>query len=177
MSNEENSPETSNEERGLLVARVFDAPRELLWKAWTEPECFKRWWGPRHYTAPVIRIDFRVGGKYHYCMRSPDGKDFWSTGVYREIVPLERFVAVDSFADADGNVVPATYYGMDPDIRLERQVVVTFADLYGKTLMAVRQAGMPAGRGSEFAVAGWGEAFDKLAASLADPHPDVGSGR
>lgn len=100
----------------LVLTRVFDAPRERVWKAWTQPEEVKRWWGPKGFTAPFVTIDFRVGGKYLYCMRAPDGKDYWSTGVYREIVPLEKIVATDSFADPEGNVVSATHYGMNADI-------------------------------------------------------------
>ncbi|KAF5075772.1 Activator of Hsp90 ATPase -like protein [anaerobic digester metagenome] len=71
----------------LLVERVFDAPRELVWKAWTEPGYLKRWWGPKGFTAPAIEIDLRVGGRYLYGMRSPEGQDFWSTGEFREGCP------------------------------------------------------------------------------------------
>src|SRR5690606_1283147 len=67
------------------ITRVFDAPRELVWKAWTDPQHFMRWWGPREYTCPVCEMDFRIGGKYLYCMRSPEGNDYWGTGVFREI--------------------------------------------------------------------------------------------
>lgn len=101
------------------ITRVFDAPREKAWKAWTDPEGVKKRWGPKNFTAPHISIDLRVGGAYLYCMRSPDGKDYWSTGVYREIVPLERLVLTDSFADEKGNVVPASHYGMPGDWPLE----------------------------------------------------------
>src|SRR5512145_956811 len=91
----------------LVITRVFDAPRELVWKAWTDPERFKLWWGPESFTAPACEIDLRVGGKYLACMRSPEGQDYWSTGVYRDIVPMKRIVYTDSFADDKGNVVPA----------------------------------------------------------------------
>src|SRR6267378_2706264 len=60
----------------LVITRVFDAPREQVWNAWTDPEQFKKWWGPEHFTAPVSEIDLRVGGTYFNCMRSPDGKDY-----------------------------------------------------------------------------------------------------
>jgi uncharacterized protein YndB with AHSA1/START domain len=98
---------------------VFDAPRELVWKAWTDPERMQRWWGPKHFTAPVWKIDLRAGGVYLYCMRSPEGQDYWSTGVYREIVDPERIVCTDSFADEKGNPVPASHYGMGEDWPLE----------------------------------------------------------
>jgi len=74
-------------DRELVITRVFEAPRERVWKAWSDAERLKRWWGPKHFTAPVCKIDFRVGGSYLSCMRSPEGQDYWSTGAYREIVP------------------------------------------------------------------------------------------
>jgi len=150
----------------LFIIRVFDAPRELVWKAWSEPEHFKRWWGPKTFTAPECKLDFRVGGKYLACMRAPDGKDYWSTGVYREIVPLQRIVYTDNFADEKGKIVPASFYGMPGDFPDETVVTVTFEDLGGKTRMTLRHAGMPAGKMSELAEQGWNESFDKLSASL-----------
>lgn len=100
---------------GLTITRFFDASPGLVWKAWTYPGLVKRWWGPKGFTAPFIRLDLREGGKYLFCMRSPEGQDFWSTGVYREIVPMRRIVATDSFSDEKGNIVPASHYGMSGD--------------------------------------------------------------
>lgn len=151
----------------LVLTRVFDAPRERVWKAWTEPEEVMRWWGPKGFTAPSAEIDLRVGGKYLYCMRAPDGKDYWSTGVYREIVPMTKLVASDSFADEKGNVVPATYYGMSADLPLQMLITLTFEDLGGTTKMTLRHSGFPAGPDASMAEQGWSESFDKLAASIA----------
>lgn len=154
-------------ERALVITRIFDAPCEKVWKAWTEPERVKRWWGPKGFTAPIIKIDFRVGGKYLYCMRGagPDGvvRDFWSTGVYRKIVPLKIIVCTDSFADEKGNVVPASHYGMSGEWPKELLVTVTFEEQDGKTKMTLRHAGMPAGENQDLARQGWNESFDKLA--------------
>jgi len=150
----------------LLIERTFDAPRERLWKAWTDPELMKRWWGPAVFTAPVINIDLRVGGKYHYCMRSPDGKDYWSTGIYNEIVPNERLVVTDSFADEKGNVVPGSYYGMPGDLPLEMHVTVTFEEQGGRTRMTLKHSGFPDGPHQDMARQGWNESFDKLGRSL-----------
>ena len=156
----------SQTRKELRIVRVFDAPRERVWKAWTDPDRVKSWWGPRSFTAPFAKIDLRVSGKYLYCMRSPDGKDYWSTGVYREIVPLQRMVATDSFADEKGNVVPATHYGMSPDLPLEFVVTVTFEEYQGKTRLTLKHTGFPSGRDSEMASQGWNESFDKLAETL-----------
>ncbi|MCI0616974.1 SRPBCC domain-containing protein [bacterium] len=164
----EKSNELINEiaERELVITRVFDAPRELVWKAWTEPERLKGWWGPKNFTAPVSKIDLRVGGKYLSCMRSPEGQDYWSTGVYREIVPPEKLVFTDSFADEKGNVVSASQYGMGDDWPLELLVTVLFEEFQGKTKMTLRHVGLPAGEFSDMTNSGWNESFDKLAESL-----------
>jgi len=155
--------------RDLIITRLFDAPAEFVWKAWTEPERVMRWWGPIGFTSPVSRIDLRVGGEYLNCMRSPDGKDYWSKGFYREIVPPERLVMTDSFADEKGNIVPASYYGMSKDFPLEMLITVTFEEhdgKNGKTRLTLRHTGMPSGPDSEGAQQGWNESFDKLAEYL-----------
>jgi uncharacterized protein YndB with AHSA1/START domain len=158
-----NNPAMEAEEQALVITRVFDAPRELVFKAWSEPERMMRWWGPKGFTTPVCKIDFRVGGKFLNCMRSPDGKDYWSTGVYREIIEPERIVCTDSFADAEGNVVPASHYGMTGDVPMEMLITVTFEDQDGKTKLTLRHAGLPGGEHSDGANQGWSESFDKLA--------------
>ena len=157
---------SSTGQREIVITRVFDAPRELVWRAWTEPEHFMRWWGPKDFTCPVAQIDLRVGGRYLNCMRSAEGQEFWTTGVYRELVPPERIVYTDSFADADGNEVPPSHYGMGGDWADELVVTVTLEERDGKTTMTLRHTGMPAGEMSDQATAGWNESFDKLAASL-----------
>lgn len=153
-------------EQELVIMRIFDAPRKLVWKAWTDPEYMKRWWGPKGFTSPVSRIDFRVGGIYLNCMRSPEGQDYWSTGIYREIVELEKIVCTDSFSDAEGNVVPASHYGMNGDWPLELLLTVTFEEHEGKTKMTLQHVGIPAGENRDLAKAGWNESFDKLAEYL-----------
>ncbi len=151
----------------LVITRTFDAPRNVVWQGWTEPERVQKWWGPRSFTAPFIKIDFRVGGEYLYCMRSPDGKDYWSKGTYREIVAPERIVLTDSFADEKGNTVPASYYRMSPDFALESAATLVFEEDGGKTVFTLRYLGIPDGD-FENAQVGWNESLDKLAEYLAD---------
>ena len=119
--------------------------------------------GPAPFTAPSIRMDLRVGGSYLFCMRSPEGKDFWSTGVFQEVVPNERLVYTDHFADEEGRVVPATQYGLSGDFPLEMRVTVTFEEHGGKTKLTLRHAGLPAGEMSRLTGAGWNSSLDKLA--------------
>jgi uncharacterized protein YndB with AHSA1/START domain len=152
----------------IIITRIFDAPREIVWKAWTDPELTKRWWGPKIFTAPVSKIDLRVGGKYLNCMRGPDGKDYWSTGIYREIVPPKRLVMTDSFADEKGNVVPASHYGMTGEWPLELLVTMTLEEAGGKTKMTLRHEGIPSGIMREMTETGWSESFDKLALSIVE---------
>jgi uncharacterized protein YndB with AHSA1/START domain len=157
---------TQGDTKDLIITRLFDAPRELVWKAWTAPERVMHWWGPRGFTSPVSRIDLRLGGEYLSCMRSPGGKDFWSKGIFREIVALQRLVMTDSFADEKGNIVPASYYGMSTDFPLELLITVIFEERDGKTELTLRHTGMPPGADSEGARQGWSESFDKLAEYL-----------
>lgn len=155
------------ERRGrLYIQRIFDAPRELVWKAWTDPELISRWWGPAGFTAPVIRVDLREGGRYLLSMRSPEGQDFWSTGVYREVVAGERLVFTDSFSDAQGNVVPASTYGMSGDWPRELFVTVTLDEHGSGTKMILQVTGIPAGEPLDMAEAGWNESLDRLARVL-----------
>ena len=113
----------------------------------------------------MVKSDFRVGGKFLYLMRSAEGKDYWSTGVYREIDPLNRIVSTDSFADKEGNIVPASEYGMQEDWPLELMVTVTFEDHDGKTKLTLRHAGLPEGEMVKMTTDGWNESLDKFAAS------------
>ena len=154
-------------DQALVIERTFDAPRNLVWRAWSEPDLFMRWWGPRDYSCPACKIDFRVGGSWLACMRSTEGQDIWSTGEYREIVPQERIVCTDNFADADGNVVPASHYGIDGDFASEMIITVTLQESNGKTKMTLRHTGLPGGEMGEGANEGWNESLDKLAESLA----------
>jgi uncharacterized protein YndB with AHSA1/START domain len=150
-------------EQKLVITRLLDAPRELVWKAWTEPERVKRWWGPKGFTAPFCKIDLQVGGVFHYCMRSPEGKDYWNTGIYREIVEPDRIVCTDSFADEKGNIVPASHYGMSSDFPLQMLVTVTFEEHEGgKTKLTLWHVGIPSGVDHDGAQQGWNESFDKL---------------
>lgn len=153
----------------LVIIREFDAPREAVWAAWTEPELMKRWWGPKAWTTPVARMDVREGGKYLYNMGPSDGKGVWGTGTYREVVRPERLVMTDSFADENGNVVPGDEYGM-PNFPRELLVTLTFEEQDGKTKMTLRHAGVAdvSDEDRTLMQQGWNESFDKLAEMLAE---------
>ena len=92
----------------LVVKRIIDAPLELVWKAWTEPEHVMKWWGPKHYTSPSCKIDLREGGKYVFCMRAPEdqgGQEHYTAGVYKKIIPMEYLEFTQGLSDKDGNPI------------------------------------------------------------------------
>lgn len=151
----------------IRITRTFDAPKDLVWRAWTDPELLVQWWGPRGFTSPVCKIDLKVGGTYLYCMRSEDGQDFWSGGVFKEIVPMKKIVCTDYFADKDGNKLTPQTYGMDENFPEEMDIVVTFEEQMGKTTLTIvypipddfkiREALLKSGM-----EAGWNESLDKI---------------
>jgi len=150
----------------LIITRTFAAPLERVWQAFSEPEAVKRWWGPKDFTSPTAKIDFQIGGQYLFCMKGPDGKEYWSTGTYKEIVPLKKIVSTDSFSDSEGNIVSASEYGME-GFPLELEITLEFQELPdGKTQLKLTHVGIPEGKMGEMTSQGWNESLDKLAASL-----------
>jgi uncharacterized protein YndB with AHSA1/START domain len=147
-------------EDAVVIERTFDAPVDLIWQMWTNPEHFKNWYGPNGFTVPVAEMDVRVGGKRLICMASPDGSmKMWTTGEYTEIVPNERFVYIESPADENGNVVSPSTMGMPDGYPAMTEVTVLLEDLGGRTKMVMTHAGVPADSG---AGGGWEQAFVKL---------------
>ncbi|MEF3304706.1 SRPBCC domain-containing protein [Paenibacillus sp. GYB003] len=123
-------------EQELILERVFDAPRSLVFQAFSQAEHLKRWWGPRGWDLTVCNIDFRPGGVWHYCMKCVDknqgdfyGFESWGKAVYEEIVQDEKFVYVDYFSDAEGNETP----GMPAP-----RITMLFEDHEGKTKLISR---------------------------------------
>lgn len=156
-------------EKELNITRIFDAPREIVWEAWTNQDMFMKWWGPKDFTTSVSKIDIRVGGEYFNCMRAPDGQDFCSKGVFREIAELERLVMIDSFADKEGNKVSATYYGMGAEFPTEMQILVILEEQNGRTKLILKHSDVINISETELndMQQGWNESFDKLAELLA----------
>ena len=139
-------------------------PVNKVWNAWTKPENLMRWWGPAGYTSPFWTMNFTTGGKYHACMRKPDGTDIWSTGIFTEIIPQKKIVFTDSFADSNGRVVDPSYYDM-PAMQPELLVTVEFEDVSGKTGITLQHAGLPASIADD-CIKGWQSSLDKLERKL-----------
>ena len=93
------------EETRLVISRVPDAPRSLVWKAWTDQEQLARWWGPAGYRLRVATIDLRPGGLFHYAMSAPGGQPMWGKLVYQEVSPTDRMIFVSSFCDEKADTI------------------------------------------------------------------------
>jgi uncharacterized protein YndB with AHSA1/START domain len=146
-------------EREVIITRVFDAPRELVFKAWTEPDRLMRWWGPQHWTNPVCDVDLRVGGSWRIVMRAPDGGEYPCGGEYLEIVEPELLVFTNNPYDGQGNAL------------LEGLTSVTFEDLNGKTKLTLktRAKGLVSYAAAmlEGMEMGWSQSLDRLVEDVA----------
>ncbi len=160
---------TISEVERMTVTRIFDAPRELVWKAWTDPKYVMQWWGPKGFTAPVCKIDFRVGGKFLCSMKSPDGQEFWNGGDYHEIVPYEKIVSSMYFSDSEGNKIDPAALGIDHEAIEDAYDVTLFEDLGdGRTkLTFIGNEPMESAKNSG-QMEGWIQILDKVAAVVAE---------
>jgi uncharacterized protein YndB with AHSA1/START domain len=154
----------------VRIERSFDAPVDLVWQMWTDPEHFRAWFGPDGVAIAVANLDVRVGGTRLVCMamQSPDGPiQMWFTGVYREVIENERLVYTESISDENGNVPSPS----DVDLALGHptttEVCVELSDVGGRTKMVMTHTGVPS---DSPGAAGWAMAFDKLVAHLETLH-------
>jgi uncharacterized protein YndB with AHSA1/START domain len=142
----------------ITITRVFDSPRELVWKAWTDPMHLAQWWGPKMFSNSVCEADARVGGAWHIVMRAPDGREYPCGGVYREVVEPERLVFTNIATDSDGKPV------------LDGLTSVIFDDLGGKTRLTLRtRATAVVDYAAEYLKGmetGWTQSLERLAEQL-----------
>ncbi len=155
----------------FVITRVLAAPRDLVWKAWTEVEQLKAWFGPKGFTTPVAKLDFRPGGMFHYCMVAADGGKMWGRFIYREITAPERLVWVNSFSDEKGGLGRHPFSETWPQ---EMLTVVTFAEYASQTIVTVKWTALNATAAEQKTFdsnhdsmnQGWGGTFEQLAAHL-----------
>jgi len=154
----------SKKEKPIIrTHRTVNAPVEKIWEAWSTPEKMKLWWGPKTYTAPVVKMAFHEGGSILVAMEAMDGKRIWSAGRFREIVPNQHLKIMMYFSDENGNPVPAEHYSLPGKWPTEVTITVDFESLDGKTTVKVREDGIPIEM-AEKARIGWEEQLDKLEA-------------
>lgn len=141
----------------LTFRRALAAPPPLVWRMWTEPEHFARWFGPAFFEILHCRMDVRPGGALHFLHRDPAGADVWVRGTFREVVAPSWLVFTVGFSDAEGRAVPR------PGFALESVVSVTLAEADGGTMMEVRHSGLAVDQGES---EGWRMGLDRLPAAL-----------
>jgi len=148
-------------ERTVVITRLFDAPRELVFKAWTDPVMVAKWWGPKGFTNPVCEVDARPGRALRIVMRGPGGTDFPMRGIFREVVPPERLVFTNIAVDENDNPI------------LEGLTTVTFTERDGKTELTIHTTAVAQIEEASVKLAGmdagWNQSIDKLEVLLAKP--------
>jgi len=159
------SPVMEPVDRVLVIMRIFDAPRELVFRAWTDPEHLVRWFGPRGFTTTIVANDYRPGGAYCLRMRSPDGEEYWNQGVYREIAEPERLVMTWG-PGRPGNASDNGPYLESKATRPDTLLTVTFDELAGKTRLTLHQAVFESAAARDSHNRGWNSALDCLAEYL-----------
>ncbi len=120
----------------FVISRKFAAPRDLVWKVWSEPEHMKEWFSPKGFTRRSAKMDFRPGGIYHYCLATPDGKEIWGKFVYREITAPERILWVNSFSDKDGGITRHPLSSAPWPLQMLTEA--TFTERAGKTTVTIK---------------------------------------
>lgn len=152
-------------EKKIITSRVFEAPIERAWKAWTDAELVKKWWGPAKFRCPTAKIDFREGGVSLVSMKAPKefgGQESFNLWAYKRIIPMERIEFVQTFSDKNGNKLHPAQIGMPPDFPEEITTVVTFKDLgNGRTEMTVVQ-NADLGQMTKMATMGMAQSLDKM---------------
>jgi len=154
-------------DNAFVFTRTFNAPRELVWKAWTESARLMEWFGPAGFVLTVSTLDLRPGGVFHYAMRSPDGHEMWGKWVFREIVPPEKLVVVFSFSDAQQGI---TRHPMSATWPLEKLSTILLTEHEGQTTLTLRSEALNASAeeqqtfdaGHDSMHAGWSGTMDQL---------------
>jgi uncharacterized protein YndB with AHSA1/START domain len=135
MTTAKNNP-TSKPSKDFVISRIVNAPRDLVWKAWTERDRIMQWFGPKGFTMTHAKLDLRPGGMLHYRLQTPDGKEMWGKFVYRDIEKPKRLVWVNSFSDEKAGL---TRHPFSKDAwPLQMLTTVTFEEQRGKTTITVR---------------------------------------
>ena len=158
--------DVNNPANNVVIERTFDAPRQLIWQMWTDPDHFKAWYGPGGASIPEAQMDVRVGGSRLVCMemQTPNGPmQMWFTGVYKEIVENERLVYTESMSDEHGNVMSPAEMGAPGDHPTTTEVIVELEDRNGGTRMVLTHAGVPS---DSPGATGWNMALNGLEAHL-----------
>ena len=166
------SSQAAQTSKPFIISRTVNAPRALVWKAYTERERLMQWFGPKGFITPHATLDLRPGGIYHYCMRASDGYEMWGKWIFREIVEPERLVVLVSFSDVHGGIARNP---MSPTWPLQSLSTTTLVEQGDKTLITIEWSAYDATEeeqktfdaGHESMRMGFTGTFDQLDAYLA----------
>jgi uncharacterized protein YndB with AHSA1/START domain len=155
----------STQRYNMIITRLFEAPIEQVWHAWSASEKVMGWWGPMGFTCPTADMDFREGNTSLVCMRTPNGHDLYNIWTYQTIIPLQKIEFIQGFSDADGNPLDPAAIGLPSDIPAEVLHLITF-NAVGKhhTELTVTEYGYPNEEIVELSKAGMEQCLDKMAA-------------
>lgn len=151
----------------VTITRIINAPVATVWKMWTDPKEVVKWWGPADYTSPSAQLDLRQGGQYVFAMRAPEyqgGKESFTSGEYKEIVPMKKLVFTQGLSDAEGNHLPADQ--LPPDFPEDILTTLKFKEVNGLTELVIIEKGWKPSTMSVFAYAGMHQSLDKLSVIL-----------
>ncbi|WP_159587092.1 SRPBCC domain-containing protein [Chelativorans xinjiangense] len=150
---------TAINDLALSITRIFDAPRSLVFRVWSTPEHLARWWGPKDFSVPSVKTDFREGGAWRACIRSPEGQDYWASGVYREIAEPHRIVFTFTWEEENA---------------METVVTVTLEEVGEKTRLTFHQTPFPTPESRDGHTEGWEECMDRLGAYVTAQKEEMG---
>ena len=145
----------------VTTERTFNASEADVWRVWTDPGSIQKWWGPRGYTAIVVRNDVREGGSYLWAMKSEQGRMFWNTGSYKEVVANKKIVSTMSFSNENGKIIPGSQVSVPGQWPNEITVIVAFSESEGKARVTVTEVGVPLIVYALLKI-GWAQQFDKI---------------
>lgn len=162
---------TNAQTQDLVITRVIDAPLAQVWKAWSDEDQVKQWWGPTGFTCPLANMDFREGGVSLVCMRAPQdfgGQDFYNAWAYATIVPMQEIDTIQSFVDKDGHKVDPTTIGLPAEAGQDRHIRIIFKAVSdNQTELTITEYDWIVGQMMEMSRMGMEQCLDKMAASLA----------
>ena len=149
----------------VRAERTFNAPIADIWRVWNDADSIQKWWGPKGYTALVVRNDVREGGSYLWAMKSAQGRMFWNTGTYKEVVANKKIVSTLSFCNENGIIIPGSQVSVPGKWPDEITVIVEFSDSEGKSTVTVSEVGIPL-IVYPLSKMGWAQQFDKIQSLL-----------
>lgn len=166
---EQNSLNSTKEYRNYMdqtvpikITRILRAPIEWIWKAWSDGDVIKQWWGLKEYVSRNAATDFRIGGKYLFDMEAPNGRIIWTTGIYEKIIPHNKIVFTEHFSDSAGSIVSAKKVGVAGNWPEKREVTVEFEKVaHDQVKMIVLHEGIPLEMRNP-CIRGWNQSLDKF---------------